>query len=286
MTALMTTAFLAAQGGDASVTLPVTTTDLAVASGLLLLHGVLSLVLGLGIGRDVLVAAVRMVVQLTLVGAVLTALFANGSPWLTGALALFMILMAGREVTARQARRLVGGWSYLVGTSAMLFASLAVTLFALGTALRPDPWYDPRYAVPLLGMILGNTLNGISLGLHALTTGLERERPAVEARLCLGATRWEATGHVARAALRTGLMPVVNSMAASGVVALPGMMTGQILGGTAPELAVRYQILIIFLIAGGTALGAVTAVGAGVARLTDERHRLRLDRLSGGGEDG
>ena len=94
-----------------------------------------------------------------------------------------------------------------------------------------------------------------------------------------GATRREAAAPVTRAALRSALMPSINSMAVSGVVSLPGMMTGQILGGVPPAEAVKYQILVMFMIAGGTGLGAVTAVLGGVYRLTDGRHRLRLDRL-------
>ena len=265
---------------QASSTIPIAAGDLAIAASLLLIHGALSVALGLGVGRALLVAALRMVVQLLLVGLVLAALFEQVSPWLTGLAALVMVLFAGREVSARQQRRLSGAWSYALGTGAMLFATLAVTLFALTTAIRPDPWYDPRYAIPLLGMVLGNTLNGISLGLHTLTTGLIQQRPAVEARLCLGATRWQATHHVIVLALRTGLMPVVNAMAATGLVSLPGMMTGQIIAGAEPYGAVRYQMLVMFLIAGGTALGATVAVFGGVLRLTDERHRLRLDRLT------
>jgi len=84
---------------------------------------------------------------------------------------------------------------------------------------------------------------------------------------------------VARQALRTGFTPMLNSMAAAGVVFLPGMMTGQILAGVAPEQAVKYQILLLFLIAGATGLGVLGAVMASVWRLTDDRHRLRLDRL-------
>lgn len=95
----------------------------------------------------------------------------------------------------------------------------------------------------------------------------------------LGVTRQIAMAPVTREALRSALMPVINSMAATGVVSLPGMMTGQILGGVPPSEAVKYQILVMFLIAGGTGLGAVTAVLGGVYRLTDTRHRLRLDRF-------
>src|SRR5262249_5305556 len=123
-------------------------------------------------------------------------------------------------------------------------------------------------------------MTGIALGLHTLTTSLMSRRTTVEARLMLGATRWEAAAPVTRESLRSALMPTINSMSATGLVSLPGMMTGQILGGVPPIEAVKYQILVIFLIAGGTGLGAVAAVFAGVSRLTDGRHRLRLDRIS------
>jgi putative ABC transport system permease protein len=82
-----------------------------------------------------------------------------------------------------------------------------------------------------------------------------------------------------RRALKTGMTPILNAMAASGVVSLPGMMTGQILAGVDPVEATKYQILIMFLIAGSTALGVLIATFGGVLLLTDERHRLRLDRL-------
>lgn len=259
--------------------IPLNNVDLAIASGLVLLNAILSLLLHLQLERQLLIATLRMVVQLIFVGLVLKALFALVSPWWTGLAALLMILFAGREIWARQERRLVGFWSYGLGTGCMLLAASLVTVFALTTQIRPQPWYDPRYALPLLGMILGNTMTGISLGLHTLSNGLVRDRDAVEAQLMLGATRWQATLPAVRTALHSALMPIVNSMAATGLVFLPGMMTGQILAGAEPMLAVRYQMLIMFLITGGTGLGAVSAVLGGAYRLTDARHRLRLDRL-------
>ena len=260
--------------------IPLDLTDLAIASVLVLVNGALSLALRLGVAKQLLIASVRMVVQLVLVGFVLTALFSVISPWWTGLAALAMVLFAGREILARQERRMLGGWTFGLGTGCMLVAASLVTIFVLTTAVNPEPWYHPRWALPLLGMILGNTMTGISLGLHTLTTGLVRERNGVEAQLALGATRQEALRPVATAAMRSALMPIIISMAATGLVALPGMMTGQILAGVDPADAVRYQTLIMFLIAGGTTVGAIAAVvGAGL-RLTDSRHRLRLDRLS------
>jgi putative ABC transport system permease protein len=254
--------------------------DLAIAGSLVLLNGGLSLVLHLQLERQLLIATGRMIVQLLLVGFVLTTLFSMMSPLWTGFAALAMILFAGREIMARQERRLAGLWSYGLGTSCMLVAATLVTVFALTTQVRPDPWYHPRYGLPLLGMILGNTMTGISLGLHTLTTALVRERDGIEAQLSLGATRNLALLPATRSAMRSALMPIVNAMAATGLVALPGMMTGQILAGVEPTEAVKYQLLIMFLIAGGTGLGSLAAVMGGAYRLTDGRHRLRLDRLS------
>jgi len=253
--------------------------DILIAGVLVLLNGGLSMALGLGLERKLLVASVRMVVQLLLVGLVLTWLFATVSPWLTLGVALTMVLFAGHEIMARQDRKLAGLWAYGLGTGCMLVAAGVVTLFALTTQLRPDPWYDPRYAIPLLGMVLGNTMTGIALGLNTLVGNIHMRRAAIEARLALGCDRFQAMAPVVRAALATALTPIINSMAATGVVSLPGMMTGQILGGVEPVEAVKYQILIMFLIAGGTGLGAVAAVMGGVWRLTDSRHRIRLDRL-------
>jgi len=117
-------------------------------------------------------------------------------------------------------------------------------------------------------MILGNTMTGISLGLDVLSNGVMRERNAIEARLALGGSRYQALLPVIRDALRSGFMPTINAMAAIGLVSLPGMMTGQILAGVEPIDAVKYQLLIMFLIAGGTGLGTVIAVIGSGYRLT------------------
>ncbi len=256
--------------------------DLAIAALLLLANAAISLALGLGLVREMLIAALRMVIQLSLIGVVLRTLFDLASPGWTLALMLIMALFAGWEVRARQQRRLIGLWSYGLGTTTMLVAGLSITLFGLTVTIAAEPWYDPRYAVPILGMILGNCMTAAALGLNTLTETLWRERASVDARLALGATRWRAVSGAARSAVRIGMIPIINSMAAAGVVALPGMMTGQIRAGVDPMLAIRYQILIMFLIAGGTGLGVLFAVLGGIWRLTDNRHRLRLDRLAAG----
>ena len=254
--------------------------DLAATSLLLLVNGGLSVAMALRLERTLFVAAARMVVQLTLVGLVLKQIFALQSPWLTLGVALVMVAAAGHEIMGRQDRTLRGGWTYGLGTGSMAFAAALVMVMALTTAVRPDPWYDPRYAIPLLGMVLGNTMSGVSLAFNTLSNAAVRERAAIEARLALGCSRWEAMRTQQRLALRTGMMPIINGMSATGLVSLPGLMTGQILGGVDPAEAVKYQILIMFLIAGSTGLGVLLATFGAVHRLTDARDRLRLDRLN------
>ena len=257
-----------------------TYTDLLLASVFLVINGVLSLWLHLGLERKLAVAAFRMVVQLILVGLLLKSLFSILSPWLTLLVAAFMVLFAGREIWARQERRLQGVWGYGLGTGAMAFAGAGITLIALSSMIGADPWWTPRFALPLLGMILGNTMTGVSLALDSLHTSVHRERVAIEAQLLLGADRWSALRPVLRRALRAGFMPIINSMAATGIVSLPGMMTGQILSGVDPTEAVKYQLLVMFLIGGATGMGVLLATFGSVWRLTDERHRLRLERLT------
>ena len=253
--------------------------DIAVSAVLLLLDGVLSVALGLGLHRQLGVAGARMVVQLLLIGLVLRWVFALANPAVTLALVTLMVLVATREVASRPEARLARGGNFVVGGVAVAAATALTAVLALATAIRPQPWYDPRYAVPLAGIVLGNVLNAASLTLDALLGGVGRERGAIEARLCLGDSFATATRPLVRGAIRRGLLPMVNTMSAAGVVTLPGIMTGQILAGMDPMEAVKYQILLMFLLAGGSGVASVAVALLARGRLTDARQRLRVDRL-------
>ena len=256
--------------------------DLALAALLVLLLAALSFRLRLGLARQLLVVALRTTVQLLLIGYVLHALFAHVHPGWVALLSLVMLAVAGYEVTARQQHRFRGWWSFGAGTLSMFVSSFAVTAFALIAIIGVEPWYAPQYAIPLLGMLLGNTMNGVALAMDTLVKTVWRERPVIEQRLLLGQDRDQALADIRRDAMRTGMIPIVNAMAAAGLVSLPGMMTGQILSGTPPLEAVKYQILIMFLIAAGTGFGIAAAIRLVGKRLFDVRHRLRLDTLRSG----
>jgi putative ABC transport system permease protein len=259
--------------------------QLALAASLVVVLAGLAHLARLGVGRALVVAAARTVVQLALVGLVLDALFAVGALGWVALVALVMLLVAGHEVMVRQKRRLTGGWAFGIGTSSMFVSAFSVTLLILVVIVGPEPWYTPQYAIPMLGMLLGNTMTGVALSLDRLTDTAWRQRAVIEGRLMLGETWSEAIGEVRREAMRSGMMPTINAMATAGLVSLPGMMTGQILAGSPPGLAVRYQILVMLTITAGTGFGTFVAVTAGARRLFDRRERLRLDRLSGGGRE-
>jgi len=253
--------------------------DLALSALLLFMLAGLTILLQLGLWKNIFIAGLRMTVQLALIGFVLKWIFAQSNFILITLMALLMLLAAGREAVSRQKRRFTGMWGFSFGALAMFLSSFTITALALIFIISNKPWYLPQYAIPMLGMMLGNTMNGISLGLDRLTTTAWQQRAVIEGRLMLGQSWSQAINDIRRDSIRGGLIPIINAMTIAGLVSLPGMMTGQILAGAPPLEAVKYQILIMFMIASGSGFGCLAAVFLGSRRLFDERERLRLDRL-------
>ncbi|MGG6266561.1 ABC transporter permease [Leptolyngbya sp. AN03gr2] len=251
--------------------------QLALAAMLILINLILSIVLQLRLEKQLWIASVRMTVQLLLVGYILKWIFTLQSPMLVLAVTLVMALLAGQSAIARTKRGYRGMfWNSFVS----IFASSALMIGAIVTGIiRVEPWYNPQYIIPMLGMILGNALTGTSLALDRFTEDLTVRRDQIESLLAIGATRWEAAQQTIQEAVRTGMIPTINQMMVMGTVSLPGMMTGQIIAGANPTDAVRYQIVLIFAIAAGTGLATIGIVLLGFRSLFNTQHQLRLDRL-------
>lgn len=254
-----------------------TWSGVAVASLMMLVNVAISLVLRLGLAKSILVSATRMTIQLALIGLVLGQLFAIGNPLLILGLGLCMTVIAGVSSVRRVEHRYRGIYVnalFSVAVSAWIVSAIAILL-----VVRPKVWYDPHVLIPLLGMVLGNSLTAISLALDRYLEEMKRRRGEIEMLLTLGATRWECCRDTFASAARTAMVPILNTMSVTGLVSLPGMMTGQILGGAEPMEAVRYQIMIMFLIAAAIAMGVTSVLGLTWMRVTSPEHRVRWESL-------
>jgi len=238
--------------------IPISDWQLALAVGLVVLTGVLTALLRLGLLKSLVVGTLRTFIQLFLMGWALKYLFEWDSPWLTGALLLFMIGFA--TYTALQ--RVSGAPKRHYGLTflSLLPGSILVTALVCGFVIQGDPWYSARVVIPIGGMIIGNSLNGISLSLDRLYSEVRSHVGEIETLLALGAGPWEAVRDRVRAALRAGMTPIINSMMAVGMVFLPGMMVGQILAGSPALTAIRYQIVVMLMLAAAVAVGSLLLV--------------------------
>jgi putative ABC transport system permease protein len=257
--------------------------QLSVAVSLIVVSAAVSAALRLGLGRRLLLAASRTTVQLLLIGYVLQWVFAGRAWYIVLAMMSAMTLIAGISAVGRTERRYPGIWFDSVVSmwaTSWLMTSIALYGIVQIQSAGDHPWWcNPRYAVPLLGMVLGNTMSAVSLSLDRVTHELATKRDHVETLLALGATRWESGRWAVQQSVRVGMVPTLNSMMVAGIVSLPGMMTGQIIAGQDPTQAARYQIMVMFLMAAGTSLGTFGVVLLGYRRLFTADHQFRPERL-------
>jgi len=246
--------------------------QIAIASSLVVFCAVVSIVLKLRLERQLAVAAMRTVAQLLLVGYVLKYVFHAGSPLVIALVVFLMVAFAGHAAVSRSKFTYGGAMAHSFVT--LVASGLLTTYIVTAAIIQVHPWYRPQYLIPLLGMILGNSLTGISIALDQLLGDLTGRRAEIEMELCHGATAWEAARDPLRDAIRRGMIPTINSMLVVGIVSLPGMMTGQILAGSDPVDAVKYQIVVMFMLAAATALGCMSISLLAYRTLFNSRHQL------------
>lgn len=187
---------------------------------------------------DILIACARMIIQLIAVGYVLISIFETPSPWLSFAIISVMLFIAA-WIAIRPVRHHPG---YLFPALIALAISVSIhLLISLLLVLKSESWFQPQLLIPLAGMYFANTMNAISLAAERYHAELHNQQPEQDARLT---------------AFHAAMIPQINSLLAVGLVALPGMMTGQILSGVSPLIAVRYQVMIMAMILGAAGVGA------------------------------
>lgn len=211
--------------GGVIMAITLTLTDIALASTLLLITIGVSAYLRLGLVGTLIMAGVRTVVQLSMIGLILAWVFARESEWQVLAILTVMTLIASISAKGRVKRPYKGLLSDSI--ISLSVATGVVTLIAMTLILKVSPWYRPQYIIPILGLILGNSLTAISLTTNEIVNAMHDKQVLIKSRLSLSATPFEAVHELVKSAVLNGLTPTVNSMLVVGLVSLPGMMTGQ-----------------------------------------------------------
>ena len=248
--------------------IPISNTQLAMSLALVLITGLISTLMQLGLLKSLLWGTFRAFIQLTLIGYVLTYIFETNRLYVIVPIIILMTFVASREATRRIKKS-------PHNTMLLSFLSLTASTFIVGLIvvrliISPQPWYSARVMIPIFGMILGNSMNAIALSLDRLYAEIHAHVNEVEQLLCLGASPWEASREYVSRALQAGMMPTINSLMIVGLVSLPGMMTGLILAGMNPQDAVRYQFVVLIMVAAAVAIGCLCMLGLSFRKMFTE----------------
>lgn len=222
---------------------------------------VISKIKGLSNQGLIIVASLRMTIQLIITGYLLKYILKSDSPWIT---LLILIIMEAFSIFNVYKRSNVKSIKLKELIAICFIGSSLVSIFYyIIVVVSVRPWYDPRYFITISGMLIGNTMTGMSLAINSYKNSLNDQRDTIESALMLGAKPKDAVLKISREAFSSAILPTLNSMLGMGIVLLPGMMTGQILSGTDPMSAILYQITIMIAIVG--TVGITTSIFTSLA---------------------
>ncbi|MBU1936142.1 iron export ABC transporter permease subunit FetB [bacterium] len=252
--------------------------DLAIAISLLALAAIVLWRERLGLVRDFLWGSIRAFVQLSLVGLALKWIFAADHPLPVAGFLLLIIAAATLTAGRRQKRRLPHSFLLLAGA----IASGVVPVLAIGVLLvvRPQPFWQGQYLLPLAGMTTAGAMNAANLTLNRLAGEMKSRQHEIEAVLALGLSPQTAVRDLTRDVAQAALIPTINALLAMGIVQLPGMMSGQILAGVPPVAAVKYQIVILFMISSAAVLTTVLTLRWATHLYFTKREQLRYELVA------
>ena len=220
---------------------------------LIAVWGMIFVVLGismwqrLGITKNLIIGALRCFLQLILIGYIIGYIFNLNIWWAVVIFVIVMLIIA--TITGGKRPEKVGakGVYRIVGLS-LTVGSVLTIFYVLEVVIRVKNWWEPQYMIPLAGMIIGNSMNGAALAVERLASEIDTNRKKIELSLALGSTSFQATKPYINKSIRASLIPSINTMMVAGIVHLPGMMTGQILAGSSPIVAGKYQIMVMFML--------------------------------------
>lgn len=224
---------------------------------------------------EILLASVRMTIQLVAVGFILNYIFANQNPLYSLLILLIMEIFAIHNIYGRVDSEISKKLKIIIAGSMFLGTSISIFFFTV-IVVGLEPWFRADYFIPLSGMLIGNSMTGISLGVNHLVDGIKDNKNLIENYLMLGAEPEAAVKKLSNKAFYNAVLPTINSMMGMGIVFLPGMMTGQILAGASPITAIKYQIAIMLGILGSVTLTVFFMVNKGAKTFFNSRKQLEI----------
>ncbi|KAJ3559409.1 hypothetical protein NP233_g11270 [Leucocoprinus birnbaumii] len=270
--------------------------NVTIALAFILFDTFVSGVLKIGVGTSLLVSAVRCMVQLTVVATILQQVFSAEDPWVVTGISILLNLLGTIEIgkasfmslwkSGLRRRVLVVNkakrryqYMFLSILVAMLGSTIPVSILGTRFAMGIKPFWVPIQYIPIVGMLCGATISGITVSTSYVLKELQENRDKVEVYLAFGASRVEACRPIVIEALRLALTPTINNMSVLGIIAIPGMMTGAILGGSSVQQAARLQMIIVFMISASTTLASIFTTFFVINVTVDRQHRIRTDRI-------
>jgi putative ABC transport system permease protein len=244
------------------------TSSLLISSSLVLVSLLFSYSQKLKLEKEILISIIRAVVQLVIVGYLLNYIFGLKSPIFTTLLLLFMSFNAAYNA-AKRGKGIKNGLSIsFISIAVGTIATLAILV--ISGAIK----YEPYQIIPVSGMIISNAMVALGLCYRQLSSDFKNKREEVETKLSLGADILPSSIEIIRYSIKTGMLPTIDSAKTLGIVSLPGMMTGLILAGTSPVEAIKYQIMVTFMLLSTTSIASFIACYLSYKGFFNERKQL------------
>ncbi len=231
---------------------------------------------GLNREKEIIISTIRMSLQLFLTGNILVHVFKNPSPIVTISIIFAMEIFAINNIYKRVKTNLSKDLKKIIALS-MSVGTISSLLFFLLIIVNIKPWYNPRYFIPIAGMLIGNSMTGITLGVSKLVSSMNERSNLIESALMIGATPKMACKEIVDESVDFAILPTINSMIGMGIVFLPGMMSGQILSGISPITAIEYQIAIMLGIFFSVSLTVLLFVNLGYKTFFNNQSQLILE---------
>ncbi|KAF8440479.1 hypothetical protein L210DRAFT_3539779 [Boletus edulis BED1] len=245
----------------------------------ILFNAIISSTLHLGVGSSLVTSALRCIVQLALMGLVLQRVFETNNPWASEPSHVLVLNFLGTlEAVANKSKKRYHNMFPSILVS-ILGSTIPVSIIGARFAMAVTPFWTPAQYIPVVGMLCGNAVSAVVVAVAYVLKEIYDNRDKVETYLAYGASRFEACSPVAREALRIALTPTISQMSVIGIISIPGMMTGAILGGSSVDQAAKLQMIIMFMISASSALAAMVATIFALSVVVDSEHRIRPDRV-------